>query len=408
TWESCTEQIADIYRRVLSSARDERLKVVHVITTLTTGGAERQVESIVTHSQHRQHVIALYGGGGVAESLSAAGYSTEVLNLSGARRLLALPVLAARLRSLRPDVVQVHLLSGQLWGLPAARLAGVQTILSTEHSLMADSIENRPLTAGLRRLYLALNRLATRTVAVSDATADRLVRWGVPAERITVIDNGIDFAALTFDSDARAAIRRELGVTEGTELVGAVGRLEPVKRFPQLLAAIAPTLERGRRELVIVGAGPLRETLVDLASSLGVAACVHVTGPRPDVPAVLSAFDVLVSSSRDETFGMAVVEAVGAGLPAVYAECPALDELVDEVPGAFRIDISDDAAEAESIRVGVELALLAAAGRRLPVPTSVRAAYDIVSTTERLDALAAELAGVEIANADGRPVHVGS
>lgn len=407
TWESCTDQVASVYRRVLgSSLPSEPLKVVHVITTLTTGGAERQVESIITHSRHRQHVIALYAGGKVADSLLAAGHTVDVLNLTGARRLLALPILVSRLRRLRPDVTQVHLLSGQLWGLPAARLAGVPTILSTEHSLMADSIENRPLSPALRWLYLSLNRLATRTVAVSAATADRLVRWGVPRERITVVDNGIDFAAVTFDPNARRALRAELGIVDGTELIGAIGRLEPVKRFPQILAAMAPTLAPGRRELIITGGGPLQATLIELGATLGVADCVHVTGPRSDVSAVLSACDVLVSGSRDETFGMAILEAIGAGLPVVYAECPALDELIVDVPGTFRIDASTDEAEATSIRLGVDRALSATGGRRVAVPQPVRAAYDVTSTTARLDDLMSDLRGSRSVQLDGRRVHV--
>ncbi len=422
TWETCAEQVTAVYRRVLAprtglvgsaGTTDARqLKVAHIITTLTTGGAERQVESIVAHSRHRSHVIALYGGGAVADSLRAAGRGVDVLDLAGARRLLALPALTAQLRRLKPDVVQVHLLTGQLWGLPAARLAGVPTVISTEHSLMDDSIENRPLSPALRRLYLALTRLSTRTVAVSSATEARLVRWGVPAEHITVIDNGIDFARLTFDLDARAAIRSELGVSTGTELVGAVGRLESVKRLSHLLAAVAPTLARGRRELVIAGAGPLRDQLLEQAAAWGVADCVHLLGPRDDVPALLSGMDVLVSTSRDETFGMAVIEAVAAGLPVVYAECPALDQLPQKVRGAFRIDLSDDGAEAESIRRGIAQALVIAGGARLAVPRAVREAYDIAATTARLDDLASELAATRARAAaprtstDRRRVHV--
>ncbi|GAA2749551.1 glycosyltransferase family 4 protein [Amnibacterium kyonggiense] len=384
TWEGAAAAIADVYRSVLGSAAP-RSSVVQIITTLTTGGAERQVESIVDHSRHRQHVIALYGGGTVARSLEAAGHSVEVLDLVGPRRLLALPVLVRRLQALRPDTVQVHLLSGQLWGLPAARLARVPVVLSTEHSLMDDSIENRPLSEWLRRLYLALNRLATRTVAVSAATADRLVRWGVRPESITVIDNGIDFARLAFDEAVRAETRRALDIRPDVEVVGAVGRLEPVKRMRQLLSAVAPTLERGRRELLIVGDGPLRAALAAEAASLGVADAVHLTGPRQDVPALLSAMDVLVSASRDETFGMAVLEGIGAGLPVVHAQCPALDALPAPVPGAFPIGTSDDRDEPTAVLAAVERAL--AVPGRLPVPAEVLEAYDIVRTTARLDRL---------------------
>ncbi|WP_375387379.1 glycosyltransferase family 4 protein [uncultured Amnibacterium sp.] len=386
TWEQATYALAGIYRDVVAG-RAARASVVQVITTLTTGGAERQVESIVAHSRHRQHVVALYGGGAVAQSLEAAGHSVEVLDLAGPRRLLALPVLVRRLRALRPDAVQVHLLSGQLWGLPAARLARVPLVLSTEHSLMADSIENRPLTEPLRRLYLALNRLADRTIAVSSATAERLVRWGVRPAAITVIDNGIDFAGLEPSSEARAAVRAGLGIGAEVEVVGAIGRLEPVKRILQVLTAVAPTLQRGRRELVIVGDGPLRRALTQLAAALGVADAVHLTGPRSDVPALLSAMDVLVSASRDETFGMAALEGIGAGLPVVHAEFPALDALPGPVPGTFPIGTADDAAEPAAILAAVEHALASTSGARLPVPAAVTEAYDIARTTERLDLL---------------------
>lgn len=409
TWESCAAGVAAAYRRIASSQVPSGvLSVVQVITTLTTGGAERQVESIVSHSRHRQHVIALYCGGKVAESLTAAGHSVEILRLTGARRLLALPLLAARIRQLKPDVVQVHLLSGQLWGLPAARLAGTRTVFSTEHSLMTNSIENRALTPALRLLYLSLNRLASRTIAVSAATAGRLVRWGVPRRRITVIDNGIDFGALAFDPVARQRVRSELGIADTAELIGAVGRLEQVKRFPQLIAAIAPTLARGRRELLITGDGPLLTELTERAARLGVADCVHLTGPRADIAAVLSAIDVLVSASRDETFGMAILEAIGAGLPVVFAECPALDELPTDIPHSYRIDTSDDEAEVSTIRVGIELSLGLTSSGRHPVPTSVLDAYDIAVTTGRLDDLASELTNAATIPLKERPINVHS
>jgi glycosyltransferase involved in cell wall biosynthesis len=115
-----------------------------------------------------------------------------------------------------------------------------------------------------------------------------------------------------------------------------------------------------------------------------------VTGPRADVPALLSAMDVLISPSRDETFGMAVLEGIGAGLPVVHAECPALDALPAPVPGAFPIGTRDDAAEERAIAAAVEAALAFAPGLRLPVPTAVLEAYDITRTTDRLDALVDE------------------
>lgn len=377
-----------------------RLRVVHVITTLTTGGAERQLDWITSHTEHEPHVIALYAAGAVAESIERSGVPVEVLGMDGWRKALAIPRLARRIRALRPDVVHVHLLSGQLWGIPAARLAGVRTVVSTEHSLMDSSIENRPLSGRLRRLYLALERMSTRTVAVSATTRDRLIAWGVPAERITVIDNGIDFGALRYSPEARRRIRAELGVAPSTIVLGAVGRLEPVKRFPQLLDAVAERLRPGALELVVAGDGPLLADLTTRAQTLGVTDAVHLLGPRSDVPDLLAGFDALISPSRDETFGMAVVEALGSGLPVAYAQCPALDQLVE--PPAWAIPLpgaaADDGAaggdgDGPAIRAAVRrLEALrgpadGSAPVRFAVPPELIDAYGIAGTTAALDEL---------------------
>lgn len=401
TWEGAADGLAQVYREVADrSARP--LRIAQVITTLTTGGAERQLQSLVAHSEAAHRTIALYEGGTVADGMRADGAAVEVLGMAGLRKLVAVPRLAIRLRRMRPDAVHVHLLSGQLWGIPAARLAGVRTIVSTEHSLMDSSIENRSLTPTLRWIYRTLESMVTRTVAVSATTRTRLLRWGVPAERISVVDNGIDFAQLTFSDTARRAGRAEFGIGDGTALIGAVGRLEPVKRFPVLLEAVAPTLRRGERELLVVGAGPLLDSLRQRADELGVGDCLHLTGARPDVPALLSTMDVLVSPSRDETFGMAVLEGLGAGLPVVYAQCPALDEIGERPPWAFELPPADDGlavpgadvapAEVTAIRAAVQSALdLRTPGVRFPLPVVISDAYGIGRTAGSLDRLYREL-----------------
>lgn len=376
------------------------LRVVHVITTLTTGGAERQLDWITKHSGHSTSTVALYRGGAIADEMERDGRQVEVLGMQSWRKVLAIPRLALALRRARPDVVHVHLLSGQLWGIPAARLAGVRTVVSTEHSLMETSIENRPLTRRLRWLYLTLERMTTHTVAVSTTTERRLVAWGVRAKRISVIDNGIDFASLRFSSRARTAIRAELGIPPAATVVGAVGRLEAVKRFPQLLDAVAGGLRPGVRELVIAGDGPLRGELERRAAELGVAPAVHLLGPRSDMRDVLSAMDVLVSPSRDETFGMAVIEGLANGMPVVYAQCPALDELPDVPTWAVELRPSDGS-EAAAIGTAVDAALgvrpvdvdgpLPFGRVPFPVPEALIATYGIEPTSRALDSLYARL-----------------
>jgi glycosyltransferase involved in cell wall biosynthesis len=304
------------------------LRVVHIIAALGPGGAERQVEQLVLRSaDDRVSVVCVYGGGLVAESLRAAGIEVSVLGIHGWGKLLAPLRLIRLLRQAGPDVVNVHLLAGQLWGIPAARLAGVRVVVSTEHSLMDDSIEGRPLRLWLRVVYRLLTALSSHTVAVSATGLRRLRAWGVADSRMSVIDNAVDLTGAAFSAERRRAVRRELGVEASTVVIGAVGRLERVKRFHVLIEAAAPLLRPGGACLVVVGQGSEHEALVATAERLGVGAGVRLLGARADVLAVLDAFDVFASPSLDETFGIAVLEAVANGLPTLYGQCPALEDL---------------------------------------------------------------------------------
>ncbi len=364
-------------------------RVVHVITSLPTGGAERQLELLVGRTSTNAATIALYEGGPVADSMRAAGQRVEVLGMEGWRRFVAPLRLARVLRRYRPDVVHVHLLSAQLWGIPAARLAGVPVVVSSEHSLMEHTIEGRPHTWWLHALYRVLERLTTRTVAVSTTTADRLVGWGVSSSRITIADNGIDFDALTFDAAGRARVRTELGLPDDVTVIGAVGRLDPVKRLDVVLRAVAPLLREGS-VLVVAGSGVLGTALRRLADELGVSGSVHWLGARGDVTAVLSAMDVLVSASADETFGMAVVEAVGNGLPVAYVEAPALDELDTLPEHVVRLPLPTNP-ETDERELREAVIRLRHQPRRATVPAALARRYGVVAAAQRVDRVYHEL-----------------
>lgn len=365
------------------------LRVVHVITSLTTGGAERQLELLANRTAHQTVTIALYDGGPVADSMRLAGHRVEVLGMDGWRKAVAPLRLAARLRRYRPDVVHVHLLAAQLWGIPAARLAGVPVVLSSEHSLMDDTIEGRPHTWWLRLVYRALERLTTHTIAVSAMTAERLRCWGVADGRITVADNGIDFDALRFSPAARSRVRAELAIDELAIAIGVVARLDPVKRVDSVLRACAPLLGESR-VLIVAGAGALLPQLRALAAELGVAAYVRWLGARGDVSSVLSAVDLLVSASADETFGMAVVEALASGLPVLYAQCPAIEALPQRPVQSYQLPPPRDP-ESDAACLGAAIVrALDGVGPdglgRWPVPPLLLQRYSGESAARRIDA----------------------
>jgi glycosyltransferase involved in cell wall biosynthesis len=360
------------------------VKVLHVITGLGVGGAELQLRSILQHTRHDAEVATLYNPGPVADMIRADGTTVHDLGMTRNTELPALRRLYQMLRAGRYDVMHAHLYRSQVYGRAAAWLAGTPVALSTEHSIGETHLERRRMTSGVRALYLATERLSQVTVAVSPAVRDRMVNWGVPAGRVTVIPNGVDLGRVAFDPAAREQVRAEFGLGAGDYVIGVLGRLDPNKRFDLVIEAAAPLLTPAAR-LLVVGKGDEHQHLVDVARSSGAGDRVIFAGERHDVAAILSALDLFVASSAQETFGLSVLEALANGAPALYTTCPALDGL----------DAGDRARQVPGTVEGMRAALAAevtAGHRERDAVAAVEEEYGIKAVTARIDDLYEELA----------------
>ena len=366
------------------------MRVLHVITGLGVGGAELQLKSILEHTRHDCDVVTLYNPGPVAEMILAGGNRVRDLGMTRNTQLSALPALRRLIRAGGYDVMHSHLYRSQIYGRPAAWLAGTPVVLSTEHSIGETHLERRKMTPGVRALYLATERLSDATIAVSETVRDRMVAWGVRPSRITVIPNGVDLGRIAFDAAARARVRDQFGIADGEYVIGVLGRLDPTKRFGLVIEAAAPLLGDGAR-LLVVGKGEEDAKLRQVAAACGVTGRVVFAGERHDVAAMLSAMDLFVASSVQETFGLSVLEALGNGAPVLYTTCPALEGL----------DVSR-ARQVPATVPGLRAAMAAEAPPaspppftgprdRLPEP-AVEKTYGIQAVTNRIDDLYERLA----------------
>ncbi len=349
------------------------MKVLHVITGLAAGGAEQQLRLLLRYQHIPAEVATLTNPGCVARAIRADGTPVHDIGMCGNTDVAALPRLVRLIRAGRFDIVHTHLYRACVYGRVAARLASARHVVATEHSLGDQHIEGRRISPGIRRLYLATERLGQATIAVSAAVARRMVAWGVPRSRIELIPNGIEAGRYRFDPMRRAQLRAELGIPPARFVVGSVGRLVPGKRIDLMLHAVHG--QRGVSALV-VGEGPQRPALTALAGKLNVDAVF--TGEALDVPGLLSTMDLLVAPSPEEAFGLSVIEALAAGLPVLYVSCPALDDLpCGSVPGAHRVPPDPDAMQgalATAVRDGPH---------RLPPPSALDR-YDMAGVAGQL------------------------
>ena len=305
------------------------MKVLHVITGLGAGGAETQLELFLQHTRHPTEVATLHNFGSVGRRIAARGNTVYDLDMSSNVRVSAVFRLAGIMRRGGFDVVHVHLYRACIYGRIAARLAQVPVVVTTEHSLGEEFIEGRRKSQAIRLLYLATDLLSDLTIAVSSRVRKRLVEWGVSERKIRVIPNGLDFSRFAFNLEARKTVRAELGILPDDFVVGSVGRLHSHKGYDVLIHAAAPLLKSDGARLLLVGEGPEESRLKRLAEEAKVDHRTIFTDERADIPRLLSAMDIFVSSSKEgsETYGIAVLEALAAGLRVVAVDCPVLDGL---------------------------------------------------------------------------------
>ncbi len=336
-------------------------RVLHIISARAGDGAEHQLRLLIGHLPQQCEVVTLSPPGPVLAAMRTGGtvvhevISTRDLDAGAVRRLRRLA------RRGRFDVVHTHLFRAGVQGRFAAWLAGVTGVVATEYHLD----EDRRGALGTGLAYRTGERLGQVTIAVSAAIADALRRRGVPGGRVAVVPKALDIAEFRFDPELRAAARARLRIPAGTPVIGGLGRLEPRKRFDVLIRALA---EVPGAVLLLVGDGSARRGLERLAVIEGVADRVLFAGPVRHAREMLCAMDVFASPGR-ETFGLVVLEAMAAGLPALYAACTPLELLTAQVDGSRRLTPHDPESLPRALRAEV-LCHAERSGRRLPARTA--------------------------------------
>jgi glycosyltransferase involved in cell wall biosynthesis len=214
-------------------------------------------------------------------------------------------------------------------GARGAWIAALAATLSRKPYVVTAHNLARPLPGLPGRLLRFAWGRATGVVAVSAAVAATLEAWGAPMERIRVIPNGVPECA--FDVPDRADARRRLRLLHRGPLVAAAGRLAREKGFATLLAATARlAVDIPDVRVVIAGAGPERDTLAALATSLRITSHIDLCGSLDGCSTLFAAADVVVAPSLSEGQGMVALEAMAAGRPVVASRVGGLVETVQE------------------------------------------------------------------------------
>lgn len=310
------------------------MKILQICSARQLGGGEKHLADLANALTRRGHDVfaALAPFSPLIGELSALPKQNLVeLRMRNSLNVASALKLARFAREHQIEIIHAHVARDYPLAAFVSRRAGARLVL-TRHVLFPMS--------GIHRLTL---RSTARVIAVSQAVADELGSQKIfAADRIVLIHNGIDVDRFAHRREEVANEEQSRGVR-----VGMVGHLAPIKGQEDFIRAAAIVCSlRDDVEFIIAGEdksrdGEYRRNLERLIAELDLSQRVRLSGWVDDVAELLPTFDLLVSPSRSEPFGLSIVEAMAAGTPVIASRSEGAREIVEDNHTGRLFPISD-------------------------------------------------------------------
>ena len=306
-----------------------RVRVVHIITNLATGGAEAMLYKLLSEmntDEFDQSVIVLMSEAVYGPRIRALGIPVQELGMpQGKPNIGSLRRLRKLVREFNPDILQGWMYHGNLAALAGKYLGkGRPNVCWNIRQTLYSLDKEKKLTRLVIRLGGKLSNAPDRIIYNSAVSANQHEAESYNAGKRVVIPNGFDTEAFRFDPTERRRIRDELEIRDDMVLIAMVARYHPMKDHQNLIRA-AQLVARDKQDVryVLVGHGSdaKQPALTNEIQRLGLGSQFHLLGERHDIMSILSASDLLVlPSAWGEGFPNAVGEAMACGLPCVVTD----------------------------------------------------------------------------------------
>jgi len=327
------------------------MKVLHLINTLSTGGAEMHLLTLCRYLKRQNvEIVVVCLREHVKDSrslrLDFEEEAIRVINLHADSRYdsLFLGRIARVMREERPDILHTHLPRADFAGAFARVFHPGLVWVCSVHAIYSEDWSGRWSLP----LFDLLWRRADVMVCISHAVREWLVGRGVPPDKARVIHYGIEPAKF---SEPRVNLREQWGLNDNA-VVGSIGRLELRKGHDLLIQAMPELCMRvPSARLLIAGHDPrgYGATLRRLIDRLGLEEKVRLVGFQNDVVSFLNALDVFAFASSSEGFGQVLVEAMAAAKPVVASKISPLTEIAVDGNTGLLVEPGDPTAFADAI-----------------------------------------------------------
>lgn len=335
------------------------MKIFHIISGLKVGGAESALYNFLAHLPENgdEHYVAYFHQGYNVRAIQQLGIKVfHIRGLVSCYDPFAYYSLKKIIITLAPDIIHSSLWSANIIGRIIARQLKLPIICD---------IHGNPAFEGKLRNWLDKKTatIPTKIVAVSDGVKDAYLNTIVGAlrnkqerhnisQRMVVIKNGVNSSLLRQKAATNKLERSDIGLASSDFIIGAVGRLEPIKSYNVLLKAAALLIEKHPTtsiKMCLVGDGSARHDLELTAHQLGIAHAVKFMGMRNDTYRFYPLFNCFALSSQSEGFSVALLEALAFGLPVVTTHDTHHHEIIIEGVNGYLVPPNTPEALADAI-----------------------------------------------------------
>lgn len=319
-----------------------------MISSLKLGGAESALVNYLTHTQQDngyEHHIAYIHDGPNRLKIEQLGFPTyHIRGLFHTYDPMIMWKVFRLVKTIKPDVIHTSLWSANVLGRIMGKLFCIP-VISDLHGL--------PRHEGFMRNWIerVTMRWSDRLVAVADIVKDdykKVIFQGRQCDlsKLVVIKNGIDYEKIRSKAYEHPANRIDYGLADDDFVVGAVGRLEPIKSYDLLIKAFAQASKQSSRKmkLCLIGDGSQMQQLQALVHTLGIADKILFLGYKTDAYRFYPLFNCFALSSQSEGLSIALLEAMAFGLPVITTHDRMIHDVITHGVNGLLVKPNDVAA----------------------------------------------------------------
>ena len=327
--------------------------ILYVIDNIEYGGGERGFAQIIYGLNRNRYkvYVACKPEGEFREKLAEIGIHLRAMNMGSKVNPYAVLRLAKIIRKEGIHIIHSQGARADFFAKIAARMSKSKPRVVSTIQMPVEGFDVSPLRKNVYRFFDRLTEYYVETfIVVSDFLKKTLIEGrGIPARRVVKIYNGIELGQYHPDAE-RGKLRNEWGISQDIPFIGAIGRMVWQKGFKYMIQAI-PDIVRDvpDAKFLLVGNGPLKKELDDLAKNLKIKERVIFTGFRSDIKEIMSAIDLLIIPSLLEGFPMVTLEAMAMAKPIIATNIDGITEQITDGVNGILVSPKDPSALSRAV-----------------------------------------------------------